>query len=472
MKQQSNEVRHAGIRARLAAALSARLDALAAVDADPRSAGDGAGRLVFASLAPWIAALLLAYYAFTLFTGPGERAWVGGFHAGAALLFVAGGVAVRRYPTPRVLGWGARIVFAGLIGVMVAAFVFTRAGFSMLWLGAIPAAAIFVLGLREGIAWCLVTLGGWLAMLTHPELFRGVGDGSAWPTPIEIRDFAIAFVALTTIAAAFEFLRGRTRRLLLEQRESLLQASRLESIAHLTSGVAHDFNNLLMVIAGNLDLASQDAERAAIYLDGLDEARGATRRAADLTSKLLSYSGRQSLRPAPVELGELLDDVLGLLKSSVGERISLDARVEDGPLICRVDRGQLESALVNLAINARDAMPAGGEFTIEASRHVERSVRAGTGLAPGEYVQIIVRDTGCGIPPDIRARVFEPFFSTKAPGAGTGLGLSMVQGFTRQSGGDVRILDGEGPGTRIALYLPVEAGDADSTGADSGAGVD
>jgi signal transduction histidine kinase len=468
VKQQPFEVRHAGIRARLGAWLGARIDALAALDADPRSAGDGAGRLVFASLAPWIAAALLACYAFDLFTGPGERAWVGAFHATAALLFVAGGVAVHRRPTPRVLAWGARIVFAGLLGVMVAAFLFTRAGFSMLWLGAIPAAAIFVLGLREGLAWCGATLVGWLTLLSCPESFAAVGDGTPWPGPTEIRDFAVAFLALTTIAAAFEFLRGRTRRLLLEQRESLLQASRLESIGHLTSGVAHDFNNLLMVIAGNLDLASQDAQRAAVDLDGLEEARAATRRAAELTSKLLSYAGRQPLRPASVVLEALFDDVLGLLQSSVGERVAIDAGVTDGSLRCRVDRGQLENALVNLAINARDAMPAGGRLTISASRHVERGSRAGTGLAPGEYVRILVSDTGGGIPPEIRARVFEPFYSTKAPGAGTGLGLSMVQGFARQSGGDVRILEGEGAGAHIALYLPV---DGEGTSADAGEGV-
>lgn len=458
MKDPRSEASADALPLPLVARLQARIDELAALDADPRTAGDGAGRLVFATLAPWIAAVLLAWYAITLFMGPRETAWVGLFHAAAAALFVGAGVAVRRRPSARVFGWCARVVFAGLVGVMVAAFLFTRGGFTLLWLGAIPAASIFVLGLREGLGWCAATLLGWLALLARPDLFAELGEGGAWPGPREVRDFAIAFLALTTIAAAFEFLRARTRSLLFEQRESLLQASRLESIGHLTSGVAHDFNNLLMVIQGNLELAAEDARFAAVELEGLEEARSATRRAAELTSKLMSYARRQSLRPEPVDIETLFEGVVALLQSSVGRTVAIATGVADAPLACRVDRVQFENALVNLAINARDAMPQGGELTITAQRHVEEG--ATVGLAPGTYVRITVSDTGTGIAPQLRARVFEPFFSTKAPGAGTGLGLSMVQGFARQSGGDVRILDREGPGTGIALFLPADGSGA------------
>ena len=188
----------------------------------------------------------------------------------------AGGLAVHRRPSPGVLDCCARAVFAGLIGVMAAAFVFKRESFSVLWLGAIPAASIYVLGLREGLLWCTATLLGWLWLFSRPDLFAELGNGGPWPAPFLVRDLAVAYLSLTAIAAAFEFLRARTRRVIFEQCESLLQASRLESIGHLTSGVAHDFNNLLMVIQGNLEIASQDAERAAADIEGLAEARAAT----------------------------------------------------------------------------------------------------------------------------------------------------------------------------------------------------
>jgi PAS domain S-box-containing protein len=239
------------------------------------------------------------------------------------------------------------------------------------------------------------------------------------------------------------------RRLIEEQ---LHQSQKMESVGQLTGGIAHDFNNLLMVASGNLELI----EGAAV--DGrvrqfAERARRAVDRGAKLTGQLLAFSRRQRLNPRLVNANELISEFQGLMRQAVGEACEVKL-LTDGPLwLCHVDSALLETALLNLALNARDAMPDGGVLKIE-TRNLVIDEGAAAGCLPGSYVMVSVTDTGCGMPPEVRDRVFEPFFTTKEVGKGTGLGLSMVYGFVRQSGGYIAVDSAPDAGTTVALYLP------------------
>jgi signal transduction histidine kinase len=240
-----------------------------------------------------------------------------------------------------------------------------------------------------------------------------------------------------------------------ENRNRLRQAQKLEALGLLTGGVAHDFNNLLTVIMGNLELLQtmHDNNEARELIDfAIQAALGG----AELTRRLLSFSRHQALSPKATDINALIPNICELIRSAVGVNIhihrSLDADLEKA----LVDRGELENALLNLAINARDAMPNGGKLTISTENRV---IGSGGGAAPcdlepGRYVAVAVEDNGTGIPDDVIEHVFEPFFTTKQTGQGNGLGLSMVFGFARQSGGHVEIDSGPGRGTRVTLYLP------------------
>lgn len=434
--------------------LRSRLDELLRLDEG--AVEDGMGRIAFVLVVPWVAVPLLAWYTVDAFSAGGDSAWTGLYHSACAAVLLLSGIAVRLRSTPPVISGCARLSLGALMLLMVAAFLFQRSEFTLLWVGVVPMTSIFVLGLREGLLWCLATLVAWLLLFAQADRLAQFSPDVHWPGPGERQDFAVAFLALTGLAGGFELLRQRVRRRLLEQTDALLQTSRLESVGRLTSGVAHDFNNLLTVVIGNLDLLAAQAENAGLAMKQLDRARSASHRAADLTEKLLSFARRQPLRPEPVEIAALLADMEPLFETSLGETVSVAVGVADTPLYCFADRGQLENALLNLALNARDAMPGGGELTIVGQR-VTRT--PGDGLRAGDYVRIAVSDDGPGIPPDVLERVFEPFFTTKELGAGTGLGLSMVQGFMRQSGGEVRIRDRRPdrtwrPGTTVELYLP------------------
>jgi signal transduction histidine kinase/CheY-like chemotaxis protein len=235
--------------------------------------------------------------------------------------------------------------------------------------------------------------------------------------------------------------------------EQLHQSQKMEAIGQLTGGVAHDFNNLLMVISGNLELID---DRAADK-DNVQELAAAARKAADrggkLTTQLLAFSRRQTLNPKPVHAGALIRDFQELIRRAVGEGCKVKLVAEDQLWLCHADPAQLETAVLNLALNARDAMADGGTLEIDV-RNVTLSDDTIAGVAAGPYVRLSVKDTGCGMAPDILDRVFEPFFTTKEVGRGTGLGLSMVYGFVRQSGGHVAIESEVGVGTTISLYLP------------------
>jgi PAS domain S-box-containing protein len=236
----------------------------------------------------------------------------------------------------------------------------------------------------------------------------------------------------------------------------LRQAQRMEAIGQLTGGMAHDFNNLLSIMVANIELAQDVAGGIAELQELLGDALGAALRGADLTRRLLAFARRQELQPQRIEVNALVENAVTLLARTLGERIPIKTNLGTDIWPVSVDPVQLESALVNLATNARDAMPRGGELTIATGNRVlDAEYAAGRSeLTAGDYVLIEVSDTGSGIPPEVLERVFEPFFTTKEPGRGTGLGLSMVFGFIKQSRGHISVYSEIGKGTTFRLYLP------------------
>ena len=259
--------------------------------------------------------------------------------------------------------------------------------------------------------------------------------------------------------------------------EQLRQAQKMEAVGQLTGGIAHDFNNLLTVINGNIELAEralQNGGDGAKAARAIANARQGAERAASLTQRLLAFSRRQPLSPKPLHLDRVVEGLSDLLKRALGELIQL--KTISGPYLWPVeaDPNQIESALLNLAVNARDAMAEGGTLTIEtANAHLDSGYAAACGdVAPGNYVMIAVSDTGTGMAPPVLARIFEPFFTTKEIGRGTGLGLSQVYGFVKQSGGHVEVLSEQGQGTTVKIYLPRFAGEADGMQEDKAASAD
>ncbi|WP_375382669.1 PAS domain-containing protein [uncultured Sphingomonas sp.] len=246
--------------------------------------------------------------------------------------------------------------------------------------------------------------------------------------------------------------------------EALRQSQKMEAVGQLTGGIAHDFNNLLAGISGSLEIIER--RLAAGRTDGLDRfingAQTSAQRAAALTQRLLAFSRRQTLDPKPTDVNRLVFGMEDLIRRTVGPAIKVEVVGAGGLWPALVDAVQLESALLNLAINARDAMPEGGRLTIETANKWldDRSAHA-RDLSPGQYLSICVTDSGTGIPNDVVERIFDPFFTTKPIGQGTGLGLSMIHGFVRQSGGQIRVYTEAGQGTTMCLYLPRHVGDVE-----------
>jgi signal transduction histidine kinase/DNA-binding response OmpR family regulator/CHASE3 domain sensor protein len=245
-----------------------------------------------------------------------------------------------------------------------------------------------------------------------------------------------------------------TARLTAEQ--TARQAQKMEAIGHLTGGVAHDFNNLLQIVGANLERAAADLKGDPATLDRVQNSLEAARRGARLTSQLLAFARRQALDPRSTNVGRVIQDMTDLLRRTIGERIDIESIVAGGLWNTFIDPGQLEGALLNLAINARDAMPDGGKLTVEvANAYLDDAYAAQhSEVVSGQYVMVGVSDTGDGMNPDVIARAFEPFFTTKPEGRGTGLGLSQVYGFVKQSGGHIKIYSELGQGTTVKLYLP------------------
>jgi PAS domain S-box-containing protein len=253
-----------------------------------------------------------------------------------------------------------------------------------------------------------------------------------------------------------EAIRERTARLM-EAEAQLRQAQKMEAVGQLTGGIAHDFNNMLAVVIGALDLLERRvAQGRTADLDRyLTAARDGATRAAALTQRLLAFSRQQPLAPAPIDPNQMIEGMIDLLMRTLGEDVTVETQLPDGVLPVVADRNQLENVVLNLAVNARDAMPNGGRLVIETTTvALDEVAGRALELAPGDYLEIAVADSGVGMAPDVAARAFDPFFTTKGVGKGTGLGLSQVFGFVRQSGGAVRIDTGEGRGTTVRIFLP------------------
>ena len=294
--------------------------------------------------------------------------------------------------------------------------------------------------------------------------------------PASRRQVAVLFQDITkrkraeeTLQTLNETLEARVAEAIAERKqaeEALRQSQKMEAVGQLTGGIAHDFNNLLTGIIGSLELLEVRLRqgRTSDIHRYVAAAQGASKRAAALTHRLLAFSRRQTLDPKPTDVNRLVMDMEELVRRTVGPQIALEVVTAGGLWPALIDASQLESALLNLCINARDSMPEGGRITIEtANKWLDDRAAKDRDLPPGQYLSVCVTDTGTGMTPEVIARAFDPFFTTKPIGQGTGLGLSMVYGFVRQSGGQVRIYSEVGRGTTMCLYLPRHYGSSSET---------
>ncbi|WP_431323792.1 PAS domain S-box protein [Rhizobium sp. YTU87027] len=273
-------------------------------------------------------------------------------------------------------------------------------------------------------------------------------DGSQFPMELHVGETTANGERIFT-----GFLRDLTSRFRIE--EDLRQSQKMEAVGQLTGGIAHDFNNLLTVISGNLEMI-EDKLPPGQLRDILREAQGAAADGAKLTGQLLAFGRRQPLNPKPADLGQLLTGFSDLLRRTLGENIKLSTVISGSGLNVLVDSSQLQNAILNIALNARDAMPKGGSLTTEISRvHLDADyAKMYPEVRSGNFVLVSMTDTGTGMSEEVKKRAIEPFFTTKGVGAGTGLGLSMVYGFVKQSGGHLQLYSESGRGTTIRIYLP------------------
>lgn len=305
------------------------------------------------------------------------------------------------------------------------------------------------------------TVSVWLS--TKEPLFNEAGDvigliGSS----VDVTDRKNAEAAVHQLNTTLE---ERVRHAIQEREvaeEQLRQSQKMEAVGQLTGGIAHDFNNLLGGISGCLEMMQARINQGRFNDLGryATVAQGAVQRGAALTHRLLAFSRQQVLAPKPTNINTLITGMKELIERAVGPSVQLDVQLACAPWPALIDPGQLENALLNLCINARDAMPGGGKITIQTANKTVTSSRAGQlDLPAGQYLRMSVADTGVGMPASVISKVFEPFYTTKPVGEGTGLGLSMVYGFARQSGGQVSLNSMPGCGTTVTLYLPRSEGD-------------
>ena len=297
--------------------------------------------------------------------------------------------------------------------------------------------------------------------LTHFENRYRHKDGSprwiSWHTSVEgelVYAYGRDITAAKEQAAALQ-----------QAEEALRQAQKMEAVGQLTGGLAHDFNNLLAGISGSLELLQTRVAQG--RLGDLERytaaAQGAAKRAAALTHRLLAFTRRQTLDPRPTDVNRLVGGMEELIRRTMGPAVAVEIVGAGGLWATLVDPNQLENALLNLCINARDAMPDGGRLTVETcNRWLDDRAARQRDLPAGQYVSLCVSDSGTGMTPEVARRAFDPFFTTKPIGMGTGLGLSMIYGFVQQSGGQARIYSEPGQGTMVCLYLPLHHGEADA----------
>lgn len=290
------------------------------------------------------------------------------------------------------------------------------------------------------------------------ETVRVSADGSQIPVAITmspIRDPGGTIVGVSTIARDLtERKRAEAERQALEQR--LNQSQRLESLGQLAGGIAHDFNNLLAVILNYATFVAEEVGDNVTARDDVEAIRAAAERAARLTQQLLIFGRRETVQPEVLDLNTVVADIEHLLSRTIGEHVEQDVRSGSDPCVVRVDRGQLEQVIVNLAVNARDAMPDGGVLTIETASVTldDEYARGHPDIRPGRYVQLSVSDTGVGMDDQVIAHAFEPFFTTKVKGEGSGLGLATVYGIVTEAGGNVTLYSTPGLGTTVRVHLP------------------
>jgi signal transduction histidine kinase len=280
-------------------------------------------------------------------------------------------------------------------------------------------------------------------------------DGSQFWSAVVIQAIRNESGALTGFAHIIRDMseRREARQKLEAARDQLAQSQKMEALGQLTGGIAHDFNNVLAVVLSNLELLRQRAALPSTLLKLIDNSEKAIERATALTQRMLAFARRQDLRPEPVEIAKLVAGMVELLKRTLGSQIAIETEIPGTLPRAMVDANQLELAIMNLTLNARDAMPTGGILTIAAKAQV---VASGIpGFAAGHYVRLSVTDTGVGMDLSVLARAGEPFFTTKGIGKGTGLGLAMVQGLAEQSGGRLELKSVSGKGTSAVIWLPI-----------------
>lgn len=275
--------------------------------------------------------------------------------------------------------------------------------------------------------------------------------------PVEMRAQDFIYEGQPALLASLRNIRERkeAERARLESEDRLSHSQKMEAVGQLTGGIAHDFNNILGVILGNLQLLQRRLPGDMTTQRQIERALRAVQRGADLTRRLLVFSRRQNLEPKVIDVGDLLDELLKLIARTIGGAVEIRLSLDTGLWRVCIDPGQLENAVLNLCVNARDAMPEGGLLTIEAgNRRVPSATETRDGIEPGDYVRLAISDTGIGMADEIRAQIFEPFFTTKERDKGTGLGLSMVYGFVKQSGGHISVQSRPGSGTTMQMLLP------------------
>jgi signal transduction histidine kinase len=299
-------------------------------------------------------------------------------------------------------------------------------------------AAMFRVQIGAALALLLICTASYLGLLTARRAFRDLAD---------MRD---------ELASANVVLQEQMQKR--EQVESQLrQSQKMEAIGQLTGGIAHDFNNMLGVVSGSLELMERRIRQGDVDIERFaTAAMQATKRAAVLTHRLLAFARQQPLAPEAVNANALISAMSDLMRSTLGEHIQVETVTAAGLWLAKVDYHQLENAVLNLAINARDAMPDGGKLTVETGNTFldDAYVRGHADVKPGQYVMVAISDTGTGMRPEVAARAFDPFFTTKSAGKGTGLGLSQVYGFIKQSDGHIKIYSEVGAGTTVKIYLP------------------
>jgi two-component system cell cycle sensor histidine kinase/response regulator CckA len=311
------------------------------------------------------------------------------------------------------------------------------------------------------------------------ELWRTILAGNDWQGEFQNKKQDGSLMFVSAVISPIKDESGRITHFVAIQEDAtqrreieaqLRHSQKMEAIGQLTGGLAHDFNNLLGIIVGNLDLIQDDLPKDSSVQELVQISMDACLRGAQLNRSLLAFARRQDLQPQRADVAAIVRDLAKMLQRVIGERIELEVATADGVWPICVDPAQLESAILNLAVNARDAMPGGGRLVLEASNAILDANYAAENMevVPGDYAMIAISDTGTGITPDVLARVFEPFFTTKGVGKGTGLGLSMVHGFIKQSQGHLKIYSEPGRGTTVRLYLPRDRTDTRPVAASSG----